>query len=146
MEKSLFAAHPAIFREKTQFLWVNENLKMGKLVQHFFLSKKRGGEKDGGRSREKKRKEGRKQGRKAREKRRKGGREEGRMKAGRKAGRKGMVPRKICKPVSFICILSSSVIEQTGCFSQPDGSSCEGYILAVRSDWLLSGERRVFSY
>lgn len=40
-------------------------------------------------------------------------------------------PLEKCKPVSFICILSSSVIEQTGCFSQPDWSSCECYILAV---------------
>ena len=67
-------------------------------------------------------------------------------KEGREGGREGMIPKKTSKPVSFICILSSSVIEQTGCFSQPDASSCEGYILAVRSDWLLSGEWRVFSY
>ena len=73
------------------------------------------------------------------------GRKEGR-KEGRKGEREGMIPKKTSKSVSFICILSSSVIEQTGCFSQPDASSCECYILAVRSDWLLSGEWRVFSY
>lgn len=97
--------------------------------------KEQGGKEEGGKA-------ARKEGKGEEEK----GRQAGRMEAGRKAGRKGRVPRKICKPLSFICILSSSVIEQTGCFSQPDGSSCECYILAVRSDWLLSGERRVFSY
>lgn len=39
--KSLFVAHPAISREKTQFLWMNDNLKMGKVVKNFFLSKKK---------------------------------------------------------------------------------------------------------
>lgn len=62
-------------------------------------------------------------------------------KKGRKEGKEegGMIPNKTSKSISFICILSSSVIEQTGCFSQPDASSCECYILAVRSDYPLWG-------
>lgn len=97
--ESLISSAPHYFqREKTQFLWKADNLKMDKLVQKFLPLKKK-----------------------------KKGRREGRMKGkegGRAAEREGAIPKETCEPVPLIRALSSSVGGQTGGFSQPDASSC----------------------